>query len=159
MSAMASQITSPTIVCTNVYSDADQRKHQSSASLAFVRGIHRWPLNSLHKWPATRKMFSFDDVIMQPGDVTGVAPTHDDLITWKYYPQCWSFAREIHRLSVDSPDRGPVMWSFDVSILLAWANSPMGFHSRRSDAHVASLLCNLAVDDESDKYIHDALMT
>ena len=37
MGAMASQITSLTIVCSTVYSDADQRKHQSSASLAFVR--------------------------------------------------------------------------------------------------------------------------
>ena len=44
--------------------DADQRKHQSSASLAFVRGIHRWPMNSLHKGPVTRKMFPFDDVFM-----------------------------------------------------------------------------------------------
>ena len=42
----------------------DQRKHQSSASLAFVWGIHRWPVNSPHKWPVTRKMFPFDDVIM-----------------------------------------------------------------------------------------------
>ena len=42
----------------------DQRKHQSSASLAFVRGIHRGPVNSPHKWPVTRKMFPFDDVIM-----------------------------------------------------------------------------------------------
>ena len=42
----------------------DQRKHQSSASLAFVRGIHRWPVNSPHKGPVTRKMFPFDDVIM-----------------------------------------------------------------------------------------------
>ena len=48
----------------NVYSGADQRKHQSSASLAFVRGIHRWAVNSPHKWPVTRKMFPFDDVIM-----------------------------------------------------------------------------------------------
>ena len=48
-----------------VYSDADQRKHQSSASLVFVRGIHRWPVNSPHKWPVTRKMFPFDDVIMK----------------------------------------------------------------------------------------------
>ena len=47
-----------------IYSNADQRKHQSSASLAFVRGIHRGPVNSLHKWPVTRKMFPFDDVIM-----------------------------------------------------------------------------------------------
>ena len=50
---------------TIVYSNADHRKHQSSASLAFVRGIHRGPVNSPHKWPVTRKMFPFDDVIMK----------------------------------------------------------------------------------------------
>ena len=43
MSTMASQITSLTIVYLSVYSGADQRKHQISASLAFVKGIHRWP--------------------------------------------------------------------------------------------------------------------
>ena len=64
MSAVASQITSLTIVCSMVYLGADQRKHESSASLAFVRGIHRGPVNSPHKWPVTRKMFPFDDVIM-----------------------------------------------------------------------------------------------
>ena len=48
----------------NRLSGTDQRKHQSSASLAFVREIHRRPVNSLHKWPVTRKMFPFDDVIM-----------------------------------------------------------------------------------------------
>ena len=63
--AIASQITSLTIVYSTVYSDADQRKHQSSASLAFVWGIHRRPVNSPHKWPVTRKMFPFDDVIMK----------------------------------------------------------------------------------------------
>ena len=64
MSAMASQITSLTIVYSTFYSGADQRKHQSSASLAFVRTIHRWSVNSQHKWPVTRKIFPFDDVIM-----------------------------------------------------------------------------------------------
>ena len=64
MGVIASHITSLTIVYSAVYSDADQRKHQSSASLAFVRGIHRGPVNSPHKWPVTRKMFPFDDVIM-----------------------------------------------------------------------------------------------
>ena len=53
MSVMASQITSLTIVYSTVYSGADQRKHQSFASLAFVQGIHRWPVNSLHKGPVT----------------------------------------------------------------------------------------------------------
>ena len=48
----------------NRFSGAGQRKHQSSASLAFVRGIHRWPVNSPHKGPVTRKIYPFDDVIM-----------------------------------------------------------------------------------------------
>ena len=64
MGTIASQITSLTIVYSTIYSDADQRKHQSSISLAFVRGIHRGPVNSMHKWPVTRKMFAFDDIIM-----------------------------------------------------------------------------------------------
>ena len=63
MSAMASQITSLTIVYSTVYSGADKRKHQSSASLAFVRRNHQWPVNSPYKWPVTRRMFPFDDVI------------------------------------------------------------------------------------------------
>ena len=65
MSLMASQITSLMIVYSTVYSGADQRKHQSSASLVFVRGIHRGPVNSPHKWPVTREMFPFDDVTME----------------------------------------------------------------------------------------------
>ena len=48
MGAISSQITSLTIVCSTLYSGVDQRKHQSSASLAFVRGIHRSPV----KFPA-----------------------------------------------------------------------------------------------------------
>ena len=81
---MAPQITSLTIVYATVYSGADQRKHQSSGSLAFVWGIHRWPVNSLHKWPVTRKMFPFDDVIMYHNSllvtstsiISEVIPTH-----------------------------------------------------------------------------------
>ena len=76
MGAIASQITSLTIVYSTVYSDADQRKHESSASLAFVRGIHRGPVNSPHKWPVKRKMFPFDDVIMSRG-LSNVFPSND----------------------------------------------------------------------------------
>ena len=74
MGTIASQISSLTIVFSTVYSDADQRKHQSSASLAFVRGIHRGPVNSLHKWPVMRKMLPFDDVTMKQ-------PTYKLMIT------------------------------------------------------------------------------
>ena len=79
MSAMASQLTGVSIVYLTVCSGADQRKHQSSESLAFVRGIHRWPVDSPHKRPITRKMFPFDDVIMWREYVTCM-----DVKTWKH---------------------------------------------------------------------------
>ena len=68
MITIASQITSLTIVYLTVNSGTDQR---SSTSLAFVRGIHRRPVNSPHKGPVTRKMFPFDDVIMRHRYFTG----------------------------------------------------------------------------------------
>ena len=64
MSKMASQINSRTIVYSAAYLSVDQRKYQSSASLAFVWGIHRSPVNSPHKGPVTRKMFPFYEVII-----------------------------------------------------------------------------------------------
>ena len=64
MSAVASQITSVSIACWTVDSGANQIKHQSSSSRAFMRGIHRWPVHSPHKRPMTRKMFPYDDVII-----------------------------------------------------------------------------------------------
>ena len=69
MTMLASQITSLTVVYSIVYSGVNQRKHQSSASLAFVREIHRGPVNFPHKWRVTRKMFPFDDVIMYSQEV------------------------------------------------------------------------------------------
>ena len=64
MRAMASQIIGVSIVFSTVCSGPDQRKHQTPAWLAFVRGIQQWQVNSPHKEPVTRKMFPFDDVIM-----------------------------------------------------------------------------------------------
>ena len=64
MNTMVSQITSVSILDLTVCSGPDQRNHQSSASLALVRGVHRWLVNSPHKGPVTRKWFPFDDVIM-----------------------------------------------------------------------------------------------
>ena len=83
MGVIASPITSLTIVYSTVYSDADQRKHQSSSSLAFVWGIYRGPVYSPHKWPVTRKMFPFDDVIMViNGSNNHLAPRRLETITW-----------------------------------------------------------------------------
>ena len=62
--AMASQITSVPIVCSTVCSDADQREHQSSASLAFVKGNPPVTSGYPSKGPVTLKMFPFDDVTM-----------------------------------------------------------------------------------------------
>ena len=67
----------PHVCCSTVYTGADQRKHQSPASLAFVRGIHRSPVNSPHKRPVTRKMSPFDDVIMMRW-----TPTCRNLAAW-----------------------------------------------------------------------------
>ena len=98
MTTMASQITSLTIVYSTVYSCANQRKHQSSASLAFVRGIHRGLGTSPHKEPVTRKMFPFDDVIMfniidpvpvmltTMGDISKIAVILPSWIWVKYRP-------------------------------------------------------------------------
>ena len=69
MSTMVSQITSVSVVCSTVCSGADQRKHQRSASLTSVRGIHRSPMGSPHKGPVTQKMFLFDDVTMKKGKI------------------------------------------------------------------------------------------
>ena len=82
MDAIASQITSLTIVYSIIYTDVDQRKHQSSASLAFVWGIHRGPVNSPHKWPVTRKMFPFDDVIMSMAHWTGITSDNWHKESW-----------------------------------------------------------------------------
>ena len=68
MSAMATQITVVSIVYSTVCSGADQRKHQSSTSLAFVKGIHRWPVNSPHKEPVTRNMFPFELFLAEDND-------------------------------------------------------------------------------------------
>ena len=65
MSATVSQITDLSIVCSIVCSGADQRKHQSSASLAFMSGIQQSPVDSTHKGPETPKKFPLDDVIMR----------------------------------------------------------------------------------------------
>ena len=95
MGAIASQITSLTIVYSIVYSDAGQRK-QSSASLAFVS-----PVNSPHKWPVTRKMFPFDDVIMKGLSTFRALPK----LIWSALVILNLFRK--HRNALEWPHNGP----------------------------------------------------
>ena len=76
LSAMVYQITSLTIVYSTIYSGTNQ----SSVSLAFVQGIHRWSLNSLHKGPVTQRRLLFDDVIMTSSWSTWVLQRSSDAI-------------------------------------------------------------------------------
>ena len=80
MSAMASQITDVSVVCSIVCSGVDQRKHQSTASLTFVRGIYRWPVDSPHKGPVTWKMFPVDkNVSVADGVFLGTSAQAENL--------------------------------------------------------------------------------
>ena len=109
MDTVASEITSLTIVYSSIYSDADQRKHQSSASLAFVWGIHRWPVNSPHKWSVTRKMFQFDDVIMWriasrvPKSIYSQQALHYFISQMLFHALNWHEPDEIEHCSLTSP--------------------------------------------------------
>ena len=95
------------------------KKLQSSASMDFVRGIHRWPVNSPHKRPVTRKMFPFDDVIMIPDKVYLNSEAINTQVVYGIYPskititsprgqchKCWIYFSQVcpsmHRLSKDA---------------------------------------------------------
>ena len=146
MGAMASQFTSLTSGYSTVYSGTDQRKYQSFASLAFVRGIHRWTVNSPPKWPVTRKMFPFDDVIVWHRfyfsmrciysfvilSFVIIKPVlgffafmtlHDDLMKWKHLPCYLLFVRGIQGSSMDSPGKGQWRGALMFSLICPWTNS------------------------------------
>ena len=101
MGMMESQITSLSIVYSTICSGAYQRKHLSAAAMAFVRGIHRCPVNSPSKWPITPKMFPFDDVMYFANDNRVVKrldckslqspKTRRHLTTRKSITDLWSF--------------------------------------------------------------------
>ena len=113
MSAMTSQITGISFVYSIVCSDADQRKHQSSASLAFVRGIHLRQVNSPHKGPVTRKMFPFDDVIMYT--LCATSTTADSLITRLLTStnfSRWWFIQAQMKQDIEAPRHWPLCGEF-----------------------------------------------
>ena len=97
------------IVYSTFYSGADQRMHKSSASLAFVKGIHRWPVNSPQKGPVTRKRFPFDDVILRHPPITIF---HHDIKSMEnafwFHPYC---IKRLLRTFVDSMTVGAIFHS------------------------------------------------
>ena len=84
MSAMTFESTSLAAVYASVYSGANQRKHQSSSSLAFMRGIHRWPVNSPHKGQQRGKCFHL--MTSSWSDVTSWRCSDDAFLEKKMYP-------------------------------------------------------------------------
>ena len=106
--------------------------------LAFVQGIHRWPVNPPQKWTVTRKMFPFDDVIMSWSNMP--------VLSVKRFPQYWSFVMGIQWLWVDSPHhQEPVMQALVISLLLiytsCWMKSSVAGDLKRHGALVTSLQC------------------
>ena len=145
MGAIASQITSLTIVFSTVYLDTDQRKYQSSASLAFVRGIHRRPVNSPHKWPVTRKMFPFDGVIMSNVAHPRAKPSPKTMFTWVFdaiwlqwyiwwrrqmeiFSALLALCGGIHRSPVNFPHKGQWRAALVFSLICAWMNGWVNNH-------------------------------
>ena len=136
MGAMESRITSLTIVYSTVDSGTDERKHQSSASLALVRGIHRSPVNSPHKAPVTRQMFPFDDVIMNKRtllwrlcgshiDKKRDLPTVDDVICPQVsFRVLCKVNFSVIILVADAPNERTVLYSFDTFAVHCPSNLP-----------------------------------
>ena len=165
MSTAASRIKGFSVVCSAVSSGADQRKHQSSASLTSVMG-------ATGDRPVTQKMFPFGDVIICVLWILGIEryltwklpsgcmPTwamflahhtppppppplviqgHDDVIKWKYFPHYWPFVWGIHRSPVNSPHkgqwRGTLTFFFICAWMNGWVNTREAGDLRRHRAH------------------------
>ena len=113
MGVMASRITGVLIVFSTVCSSADQKKHQSSASLAFARGIHRWPVDSPCKGPVTRKMFPFGDAKMGKRNLSRMYMFSNNISQGCCRPRlcCWSCVALRVPRSWGPPDLAPTSGS------------------------------------------------
>ena len=147
MSAVASQITGVSIVCSTVCSGTGQRKHQSSASLAFVRGIHRWPVDFRHKGPVTPKIFIWWPSSCHRSKLLPYChlhpQEHDGVMDWKYFPYYWSFVWVIHHSQSSS---NAELFVFLLACISCLTNSRVDL--RRFNVDVTSLFtvtiqCNL----------------
>ena len=112
MSTMASQITRLTMVYSTVYLGVDQKKHQSSASLGLVRGIHRWPVNSPHKGPVTRKIFPVYDIDKLIRDKMSLQIEANDslaatFVAWNGKKQSPHLVQDLHKWTAR---KAPIDW-------------------------------------------------
>ena len=121
------------IVYSSIYWGTYERKHQSSASLAFVRGIHRWPVNSSHKGPVTWKMSPFDDVIMKGPYITVAEQglcQWVKLLHWERFPQWlrphlaidreWTHILNLLLLPLISQATAWLLWVFCIWLVEIW---------------------------------------
>ena len=97
-------------------SSTHQRKHQSSASLASVRGIHWWPVDSPHI--GGKSFHSMTSLCVWLNNLA----IHDDVIKWKYFPRYWPFVLGIHRSPVNSPHKGQWLGALMFSLICVWIN-------------------------------------
>ena len=116
--------------CTTVCSDVDQRKHLSSASLAFFRGFtgDQWIPRTMSQWCG--KCFHL---------MTSWYFVHDDVIKWKHFPRNWPLVRGIHRSPVNSQHKGQWRGALKFSLICVWindwVNNREGGDLRRYRAH------------------------
>ena len=144
MGAIAFQTTSLTVVFSTVYSDADQTKHQSSASLAFLQGIHRGPVNSPHKGAVKRKMFPFNDVIMLflfVSDRRTIVPKRVCKVAMAPMHEICSASMLIYtRLSTLKP--GQTISQTAIAKLYTWMNGIWWFFINKNTAVIQRLCCH-----------------
>ena len=133
--AMVSQMTDVSMICSAVCLGADQRKHRNSASLAFVRGILRWPVNSPHKGPVTRfhlmtSSFSVDWhglmslIAWRFTSITSFYLSLSATVIYRFYTALWTFSdyrqslmqKRLHKISKSYFPRHPASESKSVQI-------------------------------------------
>ena len=136
MSVMASQIAGFSSVRSTFYPAADQRKRQSSASLIFSMGIHRWPEYSPQKGPVTRKICPFDDVNMSP---------------YPFYPQAdveGLRSQGIHVIVAGPRDDNPADWQGlvlgDLDLIVGTASVSDMLNFRPFQYNVHDVLSNIS---------------
>ena len=133
ISAVSSEITGVSIVCPAVCSGADQRKDQCSASLDFMRGIYRSPVDSPKKGPVTRKYFH----LMTSSWITmehGVEPlarwgrgslviyTHRSLFISWWRHQMETFSALLALCAGNSTHKGQWHGALKFSLICTWIN-------------------------------------